>query len=48
MIERMVVAGVVVVVALSMLDSVLPRVTLSLAAIGVLVLVGRVVWFYTR
>lgn len=48
MIERAVVTGIVVVVTLSMLAAVLPRVTPSLVALGVLVLLGRVVWFYTR
>jgi len=47
-IERAVVTGIVVVVTLSMLAAVLPRVTPSLVALGVLVLLGRVVWFYTR
>jgi hypothetical protein len=39
---------VVVVVLLNALASVLPRITPSLAVLGVLVLVGRAVWFYTR
>jgi hypothetical protein len=48
MIERAVVTCMVVVVVLSMLRAVLPRVTPSLVALGVLVLLGRAVWFYTR
>ena len=48
MIERAVLYGVVTVVVLSMLAAVLPRITPSLVALGVLVLIGRIVWFYTR
>ncbi len=48
MIERLVTAGVVTVVAVSMLATVLPRVTPSLLALGLLVLLGRLAWFYTR
>lgn len=48
MIERIVIAGVVIVVTFSMLAAVLPRVTPSLVALGVLVLLARLVWFYTR
>lgn len=48
MIERTIFYGVLLVVGLSMLAAVLPRVTPSLIALGVLVLLARVVWFYTR
>jgi hypothetical protein len=48
MIERTIAAGVVIVVAASMLASILPRITPSLLELGVVVLVARVVWFYTR
>jgi hypothetical protein len=47
-IERTILTAIVIVVTLSMLAAVLPRVTPSLSALGVLVLVARVVWFYTR
>ncbi len=46
--ERIVGLTVVVVVLLNVLASVLPRITPSLAVLGVLVLIGRAVWFYTR
>lgn len=48
MIERVIVTGVVVVVTLSMLAAVLPRLTPSLVALGVLVLIARVIWWYTK
>jgi len=47
-IERVIVTGVVVVVTLSMLAAVLPRLTPSLVALGVLVLIARVIWWYTK
>jgi hypothetical protein len=47
-IERTIVIAIVVVIVLSMLASVLPRVTSSLVALGVVALVARVVWWYTR
>jgi hypothetical protein len=47
-IERTILAAIVIVVTLSMLAAVLPRVTSSLVALGVLVLVGRCVWWRTR
>jgi hypothetical protein len=47
-IERMVLYGALLVVGLSVLASVLPGITPSLVALGVLVLIARVVWFYTR
>lgn len=46
--ERIVGLAVVTVVLLNALASVLPRITPSLAVLGVLVLIGRAVWFYTR
>jgi hypothetical protein len=48
MLERAVVLGIVTVVVMSVFASILPRITPSLIALGVLVLVGRAVWFYTR
>jgi hypothetical protein len=48
MIERTILTAIVVVVTLSMLAAVLPRITPSLVALGVLALIARVVWFYTR
>lgn len=48
MIERAFVYLIVTVVLASILAADLPRVTPSLVALGVLVCVGRVVWFYTR
>jgi hypothetical protein len=48
MIERTILYGVLTVVGLSMLATVLPRITPSLIALGLLVLLGRVAWFYTR
>ncbi len=46
--ERVVGLAVVTVVVLNALASVLPRITPSLTVLGVLVLIGRAVWFYTR
>ena len=48
MIERIVLYGAAAVVVLSMLAAVLPRITPSLIALGLVALVARVVWFYTR
>lgn len=48
MIERTIVVAIVIVVALSMLATVLPRLTPSLVALGMLVLIARLVWWYTR
>jgi hypothetical protein len=48
MLERAVIGGIVVVVLVSALASALPRITPSLAVLAVLVIVGRVVWWYTR
>jgi hypothetical protein len=48
MIERLVIYGAVAVVVLSMLAAVLPRLTPSVIALGLLALIARVVWFYTR
>lgn len=48
MLERAVVFGIVAVVLMSALASVLPRITPSLVALGVLGLVARAVWWYTR
>jgi hypothetical protein len=47
-VERIVGLAVVTVVLLNALAAVLPRITPSLAVLGVLVLIGRAVWFYTR
>jgi hypothetical protein len=47
-IERAILTAIVIAVALSMLATVLPRITPSLIALGLLVLLGRVVYFYTR
>ncbi len=48
MLERTVVLGIVAVVLMSALASTLPRVTPSLAVLGLLALIARVVWWYTR
>jgi hypothetical protein len=48
MTERTILYGVLTVVVLSMLATVLPRVTPSLIALGILGLAARVVWFYTH
>jgi hypothetical protein len=48
MLERAVVSGILAVVLLGALASALPRLTPSLVVLGVLVLIGRVVWWYTR
>lgn len=48
MLERAVVYLIALVVLVAVLAADLPRVTPSLIALGVLVCVGRVVWFYTR
>lgn len=48
MLERAVVSGIVAVVLMGALASALPRLTPSLVVLGVLVLIGRFVWFYTR
>jgi len=47
MIEQAVVICLVIIVTLSMLAAVLPRVTPSLVALGVLALVVRIVWSLT-
>jgi hypothetical protein len=47
-IERVIVYLVATVLLLGLLAEYLPRVTPSLIALGVLVLVGRVVWWRTR
>jgi hypothetical protein len=48
MLERAVILVIVAVVLMSALAATLPRITPSLIAMGVLVLIGRAVWFYTR
>ena len=48
MIERALVYLVAAVVLMGLLASVLPRITPSLVALGLLILVGRLVWWYTR
>jgi len=48
MLERAVVIGAVAVMVLDVIASILPRITPSLIAFGIFVLVGRAVWFYTR
>ncbi|HYM46567.1 MAG TPA: hypothetical protein VES65_10485 [Solirubrobacteraceae bacterium] len=48
MIERALIYLVAFVVVIAVLAAALPRVTLSLVALGVLALLARVVWFYTR
>jgi hypothetical protein len=47
-IERLVIYGALAVVVLTILASALPRITPSLIALGLLVLLGRVVWWYTQ
>jgi hypothetical protein len=47
-IERALVYLVAAVVLMGLLASVLPRITPSLVALGLLILVGRLVWWYTR
>jgi hypothetical protein len=48
MLERAVVLGIVAMVIMSVLASTLPRITPSLTALGLLALIARLVWFYTR
>ena len=48
MLERAVILGIVAVVLMGALASVLPRITPSLIALGVLAFIGRVVRWYTR
>lgn len=48
MIERTILTAIVIVLALSMVAAVLPRVTPSLVALGMLALVGRVIWWRTK
>lgn len=48
MLERLVVYLIAVVVLAGVLAADLPRVTPSLVVLGVLVLIGRYVWWYTR
>lgn len=48
MIERLVVALIVFVVFFAVLAAELPRLTPSLVVLGVLVLLGRYVWWRTR
>jgi predicted membrane channel-forming protein YqfA (hemolysin III family) len=48
MLERSVVLGIMAVVVMSALASTLPRITPSLAVLGLLALIARVVCFYTR
>lgn len=48
MIERAVIYLIAAVVLIGVLSSVLPRATPFLVALGMLVLVARIVWFYTR
>jgi len=47
-IERLIIHGALAVVVVTLVASVLPRLVPSLVALGLLVLLGRVVWFYTR
>ena len=47
MLERLVIYLIAVVVVAGVLAADLPRITPSLVALGVLVLVGRLVWWYT-
>jgi hypothetical protein len=47
-IERIVVYGVVAVVAVSMLAAVLPKILPAITVLFVLAVVGRYVWWYTR
>ena len=48
MIERALIYLIAAVVLMGLLASVLPRITPSLVALGLLILVGRLVWWYTR
>lgn len=48
MLERVIVVLIAVVVIAGVLASVLPRITPSLIALGLLVLIGRWVWWRTR
>jgi hypothetical protein len=48
MLERVVILMVVAVVLMSALANTLPRITPALSVLGVLVLIGRWVWWYTR
>ena len=48
MIERAILHSIVAIVGLTMLATVLPRIMPSLIALGLLVLLGRAVWWYTR
>jgi hypothetical protein len=48
MIERALIYLIAVVVVLSMLAAVLPRVTPSLIALALVAMIARVVWYYTR
>ncbi len=48
MIEKVVMAGVVVVVTSSMLTALLPRLLPAITALFVFAVVGRYVWWYTR
>jgi hypothetical protein len=48
MFDRAIILVIVAVVILSALASTLPRITPSLVALGLLALIARLVWFYTR
>ena len=48
MFDRTIVLVIVAAVLMSVLASTLPRITPSLVALGLLVLIARLVWFYTR
>ncbi len=48
MLERLVIYLIAVVVLAGVLAADLPSITPSLVALGVLVLLGRLVWWYTR
>lgn len=48
MIEKAIVTAIVVVVALSMLATVLPRLLPAITVLFVFGVAGRVVWWYTR
>jgi hypothetical protein len=48
MLERFVVLLVVSVVLMNAVAKLLPQITPSLSVLGVLVLIGRWVWWYTR
>ncbi len=48
MLERLVLYLIAVVVLAGVLAADLPRITPSLIALGILILLGRAVWFYTR